>query len=258
MHAAGALAGGEQARGGCRAGVRVDLDAAHDVVAGRADLHLVLGDVDLGQFHELVVHRRQPALDLLGRHPGRDVEVDAAVRAAAAGLDLGVDGAGHLVAGQQVRGATRRVVVLEPLVGFFFGLGVLPLEDRGDVVEHEALALGVLEHAAVAAHAFGDQDALHRQRPDHAGRVELDELHVDQARAGAHRQRVAVAGVLPGVRRHLERLADAAGGQHHRGRLEQDELAGLAPVAERAGDRGSPSLISSVIVHSAKTLMRAS
>src|SRR5258706_75975 len=30
--------------------VRIDLDAAHDVVAGRADLHRLLGDVDVRQF----------------------------------------------------------------------------------------------------------------------------------------------------------------------------------------------------------------
>ena len=71
VHAAGALAGGEQPRRGRGAGVGVDLDAAHHVVAGRPDLHLVLGDVDLGQLHELVVHRRQPALDLLGGHAAR-------------------------------------------------------------------------------------------------------------------------------------------------------------------------------------------
>ena len=78
---------------------------------------------------------------------------------------------------------------------------------------------------------------FHAGRPDHAGRVELDELHVDQRRAGPQRQRVAVAGVLPGVRGDLERLADTAGGQHHRGGLEQDEPAAFAPVAERPGDR---------------------
>ena len=43
-----------------------------------------------------------------------------------------------------------------------------------------------------------------------------------------------VAGVLPRVRRHLVGLADAAGGQHHRRRLEEDEVAALAPVAECA------------------------
>ena len=63
-----------------RAGVRVHLDPAHHVVLGRADLHRLLGDVDVGQLLELVVHGRQLAQDLLGREPGRDVEEHAAVR----------------------------------------------------------------------------------------------------------------------------------------------------------------------------------
>ncbi len=48
---------------------------------------------------------------------------------------------------------------------------------------------------------------------------------------------MAVAGVLPGVGRDDVRLADAAGGQDHGGGVEEDEVARLAPVAERAGDR---------------------
>ena len=123
-----------------------------------------------------------------------------------------------------------------PAVGFLFAFGVLALEHLGHVLEHEPLAFGVLQHAAVTAHALGDEDALDARRPDHPGRVELDELHVDQLRARPQGQRVAVAGVLPRVRRHLERLADAAGGEHDGGRVEQDEPAALAPVAERAGD----------------------
>ncbi len=103
VHAAGDLTGREQAgHAGGRRGVGVDLDAAHHVVAGRADLHRLGGDVDVGQLLELVVHRRQPPEDLLGGQPGRDVEEHAAVRRAAAGLDLGVDRPGHLVAGQQL------------------------------------------------------------------------------------------------------------------------------------------------------------
>ena len=65
-------------------GVRVDLDAAHHVVAGRADLHRLGGDVDVGQLLELVVHRRQLAPDRVGRQPGGDVQEHAAVRRAAA------------------------------------------------------------------------------------------------------------------------------------------------------------------------------
>ena len=83
-------------------GLSVDAHAAHDVVAGRADLHRLVGDVDVGQLHELLVHRRQPALDVVGDAARGDVEEDAAMRAAPAGLDLGVDRAGHLVAREQV------------------------------------------------------------------------------------------------------------------------------------------------------------
>ena len=77
---------------------------------------------------------------------------------------------------------------------------------------------------------------LHARRPDHAGRMELDELHVHQLGPGVVGQRVAVAGVFPAVAGDLVRLADAAGGQHHRLGLEDDEAAALAVVAERPGD----------------------
>ena len=107
----------------------------------------------------------------------------------------------------------------------------------GHVVEHEPLALGVAQDAAVTAHRLGDQDPLDRRRPDHAGRVELDELHIEQGRSGPQRERVTVAGVLPRVGRDLERLADPAGRKHHGRRAEQHEPAALAVVAERAADR---------------------
>ena len=54
-------------------------------------------------------------------------------------------------------------------------------------LEHETLALLVREDAAFAAHAFGDENAHHARRPDHAGGMKLDELHVDQFRAGVDR-----------------------------------------------------------------------
>ena len=90
------------------------------------------------------------------------------MRGAPAGLDLGVDGPGHLVARQQVGGAAVVDVVVVPAVGLLFGLRRLGPEHVGDVVEHEALALGVAQDAAVAAHALGDQDAAHAERPHHA------------------------------------------------------------------------------------------
>ena len=73
-----------------------------------------------------------------------------------------------------------------------------------------------MQDAAFAAHAFGDEDAAHARRPDHAGRMELDELHVHQLGAGVVGERVAVAGVFPAVARDLVGAADAAGRQHDR------------------------------------------
>ena len=62
----GALAGREQARHRRHLRVAIDAHAAHDVVRRRADLHRLLGDVDVGQLLELVVHARQLLLDVLG------------------------------------------------------------------------------------------------------------------------------------------------------------------------------------------------
>src|SRR5690606_39890349 len=105
--------------------VGVDLDATHDVVAGRADLHRLLGDVDVGQLLELVVHRRQLALDDLGRQPAGDVQVDAARRRTAARLHLGVDRPCYLVAGEQLRRPTVVVRVGVPAVRLLGRLRVL-------------------------------------------------------------------------------------------------------------------------------------
>jgi hypothetical protein len=156
--------------------------------------------------------------------------------AATAGLDLAVDRPGDLVARQQLRRALVVLLVLVPPVALLLGLGVLVDEDVGDVVEHEALALGVGQDPAVASDRLGHEDALDRRRPDHAGRVELHELHVDQGGPGTQGERMPVAGVLPGVAGDLEGLADPAGGQDHGGGLEQHEGAGLAVVPEGAGD----------------------
>ncbi|CFE42430.1 Uncharacterised protein [Mycobacterium tuberculosis] len=88
MHTAGTLTGSEQAwhRGG--AGVRVYFDTAHHVVTRRPDFHCLRCDIDFSELFELVIHRRQSPFDLGGCQPGCDVEVDAAVRGTAAGLDL--------------------------------------------------------------------------------------------------------------------------------------------------------------------------
>ncbi len=237
----GALAGREQARNGRHLRVAVDLHAAHHVVRCRADLHRRRGDVDVGKLLELVVHAGQLLLDVLCgvRQPlrdPRDVEQDAAVRGSAALLDFAHDAARDVVAREQLRRAARVAVALgvaPALLGVVGGLGAVVL---GDVVEHEPAAFAVDEDAAFAAHALGDEDAAHAWRPHHAGRVELDELHVHQVGAGVVGERVAVAGVFPTITRDAVGAPDAAGRQHDRLALEQAEPAAFAVVSECACD----------------------
>ena len=236
VHAGRHLARGIQARHRRGGSVRVDADASHDVVKRRTDLHRLLCNVDVGELLELVVHRRQPAADVVGGPARRDVEEHTAVLGPASRLHFCIDRARDLVAREQVGRAPVVLLVRVPAVGFGLVVGRLALEELRDVIEHEALALGVLQRPAVAAHALGDEDAAHRRRPDHPGRVELDELHVDQVGARPEREGLAVAGVFPRVRRDLPRLADTARGEHDGLGLEEDELAGVAPVAEGAAD----------------------
>ena len=91
------------------------------------------------------------------------------------------------------------------------------------VRRHEPPALGharsgdrQLQQRALAAQRLGDEEAA-LLRVVQAGRVELDELHVADAAAGTPCHRDAVAGGGVGVAGVAVDLADAAGGQHHRG-----------------------------------------
>ena len=91
----------------------VHAHAAHDVVRRRPDFHRLLRDVDVGQLLELVIHARQLLLDVLGavRQPRldpRDVEEHAAVRAAAARLDLAHDAAARRDRASAARAAAAR------------------------------------------------------------------------------------------------------------------------------------------------------
>ena len=167
--------------------------------------------------------------------PG-DVEKDAAVRAAAARLDFAIDAARDVVAREQFRRTARVLVALRVAPAFLFAVGGLRFVQIGNIVEHEAAAFAVAQHAAFAAHAFRHQDAAHADGPHHAGGVKLHELHVQQLGAGAVGERVAVAGVFPTVAGDLEGAADAAGRDDDGLGRPQNEVALLAIVAERAGD----------------------
>src|SRR5205823_354113 len=141
------------------------------------------------------------------------------------------------VVARQQFGRALGVAVAGAVAPAFLGiLGGLVLVQIGDVVVHELLALVVEQDAAFAAHAFGDENALDAQGPNHAGRVKLDEFHVLQFGAGIVSEGMAVASVFPAVAGDLERLADAAGGEHDRLGLEQDEAAPFARVGKRAGN----------------------
>src|SRR5262249_50521409 len=153
---------------------------------------------------------------------------------AAALLDLADDATADVVAGEELRRPARRLVALRIAPALFLVVGGLPAIVLGDVVEHEAPAFGVFQDAALAADAFGNEDAAHARRPDHSGRMELHELHVHQLGARIVGERMPVAGVLPAVAGDLVGAADAAGGEDDRFGAEHLEAAALALVAERA------------------------
>ncbi len=105
----------------------------------------------------------------------RDVEQHAAVGGAAALEDLRVVRQRDPVAG-----------------GELAALGVVAL--------HEALPVRVAQDAALAAHGLGHEGARGVLRRDHAGRVELHELHVLELAAGLQREAHALAEVLVAAR----------------------------------------------------------
>ena len=158
------------------------------------------------------------------------------MRAPAAFLDLPDDAAGHVVAGEELGRAARRLVALGIAPAFLLVVGGLRLVQLGNVVEHETAPLAVAEHATFAPHALGHEDAADARRPHHPGGVELHELHVHELGARVVRQGVPVPRVLPAVARDLEGAPDAAGGEDDGARPEHLEAATLALVAEGADD----------------------
>src|SRR5688500_15087889 len=233
--------GGKEARHRRHLAVTIHAHAAHDVVRRRAYFHGRLRDVDVGQLHELVVHRRQLLPDVLLSvrqlflDPG-DVEVHAAVWTPPPLAHLTLDAARHVVTREQLRRPARRLVAKDVAPPFLLVVGGLVPVVLRNVVEHEALALRVAKNTALAAYALGDENAPHTRRPDHAGRMELHELHVHQLGAGAVGEGVSVARILPAVARYAERTADATGRQDDGARRKQLEASLLAVVCQGAGD----------------------
>ena len=158
------------------------------------------------------------------------------MRAAAALADLAQDAAGHVVAGQQLRGPPGALVPLRVAPALLLVVGGLAAVVLRNVGEHEADPLAVAQHSPLAAHPFGHQDPAHAGRPDHARRMELDELHVLERRTRVIGERLSIAGVLPAVAGDRVGAADAAGGEDDGLAAVQPEPAPLAVVAQRSRD----------------------
>ena len=131
-------------------------------------------------------------------------------------LDLAHDAARDVIARQQFRRTPRVLVALRVTPAFFFVVGRLRFVVVRNVVEHETLAFAVragfrLRRARLRSRACRDA-----RRPDHAGGMKLNELHVDQFRAGVIGERMAVAGAFPTVARDLVGSPDAAGRENDR------------------------------------------
>ena len=205
---AGGLAGGEQAlQRRALAGV-VGAHAAHRVVLRRAHRDPVLDRVDAEEVVADLVDLAQVVLDVLLAQQ-RDVEPEVLAEAALHALALG----------DVLLHAPRHDVARGELL--LLGL----------VVGHEAVAVDVLQQAAVAAAALGDQDA---GRED-AGRVELHRLHVAERRdAGLERDRGADAFADHRVGRHAVEPPGAAGGDGGGLGHVGDELAGDEVAHDRA------------------------
>src|SRR5262249_43684242 len=171
---------------------------------------------------------------------GLQFEEDTAVRAAAAFAHFADDAAGDVIASQEFRRPPRvlSLVLLAQDVqeSLLLVLGRLRLIVVRDVAEHEPATSAVAQYAAFAADAFRNQNALDARRPDHPRRVELNEFHVDQFGAGVVAERVAVAGVFPGIARDLVSFANAARGEDDRLGAKDRPPAAFAVIGQRPGD----------------------
>ena len=95
----------------------------------------------------------------------------------------------------------------------------------------EILALGIDQHAALAAHRLADEERA-RLRPGgrgivKTGGVELDELHVGDRCAGTPAKRHSITGGGVGIGCVEIDLAAAAGGKDHAVRAEHAHLTGF-------------------------------
>src|SRR5947199_4872014 len=159
MESTTAFTSSEQAGNSRHLSLRMNTDAAHDVVHCRSNLHRSCGDVDIGELLELMVHARQLLLDVFRSvrdfffDPG-DVEENTAVRTSPAFLDFAHDATCDMISRQKFRRAARLPVTLAVFPAFFFVVGwLIPIRLR-DLLDHKRPPLTVPQAPAVAARTF--------------------------------------------------------------------------------------------------------
>src|SRR5262245_33464730 len=81
-------------------------------------------------------------------------------------------------------------------------------------LEHEPIAVFVRQDPTFAANALCHQNSHHARRPDHSGRMKLNEFHIDEFRARLICQRVPVTSVLPAVAGNFVSASNTASCEH--------------------------------------------
>src|SRR5581483_1167162 len=135
---------------------------------------------------------------------------------------------------EELRRTSRVFATLAITPAFFFvvrSLSAIILRNR---IKHKTATVFIRQDTAFTAHTFSDQNSRHARWPDHAGRMKLYKLHVDQFCACRVGQRVTVAGVFPTVARNLIGPANPAGSENHRLPAENLEASSFAFVTKCA------------------------
>ena len=179
--------------------VIIGRNTAHHVVRGRHHRNRRLGRIDVGELDRDIAYARQTmAYDFITQVIKLEQNVIAVRTATATFLDLGGHRPRyHVAAGQIFRG--RRIT------------------------RHETFAILVHQVSAFAAHAFGDQHTC----SVHAGRMELEELHVFQRNPCACRHPETVAGIDVGIGTRREYPPRAARCEQRGACLQNHHFAGF-------------------------------
>src|SRR3984893_18681102 len=137
-----------------------------------------------------------------------------------------------MIAGQEFWRPPRIFAALTIAPALFFVVRSLSTIIFRNRIEHKTATLFIRQDPAFTAYAFSHQNSHDTRRPDHAGRMKLHELHVDQICTCVISERVTVASVLPTIAGNFVRPPNSASGQHHRFGAENLEASAFAFVTK--------------------------